>query len=847
MGGFNSYTGVNVPFTADNKKFVAAMTEARGSVGKLQAEMSIGLTNSFSQLDYMQRRLNTGIGRTADLLKTFGSNLTNYVTVPMALIGAGSMQKYFEMDALAKGLDVITKSTQVTGKYLNQFLEDAKMPGVGYQELVEHGTRWLILGDNITTARKKMLEFGNALALEGKGKAIFDTINFQLIQMANKGKVIAEDLKPILNASSVISKVISDRYKSTDSGDIQAQLEKNGVGSKEFINTLVNDLSRLDRVAAGAKNSFENFTDSIFIGAAGFGEWIDKGIGFSGIMDAVGDAFRSFATYLKDMDPAMREVLATTLLLGVAAGPVLNMFGGLLKVFTNFTAISQIASVAIGGLSAVMGVLNSAVIAFFTFVGFNPFAAVAIGAFALAGALVVLAANYDGLTDAEKRANAAQEEVNKTKARAKDDAEVEIQQLDRLVKIVNNKATGDIERGNAIKQINQLAPEYLGNITAENIGLAETVTQLKNYKIYIKEKIIYDALNTQFQSAYRKTLEAKDNLIDKNQKPGAMDWLSGAWGGGRPEDVMKRRLASDLADATTLSNRYFNELDKQFDKMNGAGGELNYTPQTNTGGGKIETTKQRLARLNAEMRETSKNLDDLERKIEAWDKENGIKKWVKPDPMDFANGTGGQFGSFKPGLQGFTKEGISAWGDGMIGKFKVPEIKSNLTDLSDTYRNGLQNIAGGITDGLSQMASAWVDGTFKWQSAGAEFTGLLGQMMVTLGQSFVTMGIAKLAADLLATSTLGGGALIAIGAGLQVAGGAVKGQANKWGKGGQLGGSAGSVGSYSSPTYSGTSSGYGGGANAPLKIDLNLTGNFRIAGSDLVLAISRQTTLNANR
>lgn len=386
--GFNSYTGVNVPFTADNKKFVAAMRESQGAVGALKAEMSIGLTNAYSQLDYMQRRLDTGIGRTADSVKKLGANMTSYITVPFAMAGAAAMKFYFDMDGIVRGFDAITGSSKTTASYMRQFLEVAKLPGLGFKEVAQHGLVWAALGKNIGDTKKLMLEFGNANALGGKGKAEFDTIMFQLTQLQSKGKVMAEDLKPILNASPIIARTLKDRYNTTDSGDIQKQLEKAGLNSNAFIDNLITDLSKLERVTGGAKNAWENFTDSLFIAAASVGEFIEKGIGFGDLMDDIGESLRSFAKWLSEMDPNMRRWIASTLLFVVAAGPMLNVLGTAVKLFASFSTLGSIVNTAVVAMRGLWAVVLA-----------NPYTALAAG---ILTAIVAIGAYNSALSKTEQ-------------------------------------------------------------------------------------------------------------------------------------------------------------------------------------------------------------------------------------------------------------------------------------------------------------------------------------------------------------------------------------------------------------------------------------------------------------
>lgn len=835
---FNSYTGVNIPFTASNKQFIKSMQEAKGALGGFVAESSIGLTNAYSQMDRMQRQIQSGIGRTADSIKNFGKGLTTYLTLPMSLGGAGSLAAYFDLDAMAKGLDVVTGSTQRTATYMKQFLKDAAMPGLGYKEVVQHGNSWLILGDNIQVARKKMQEFGNALALEGKGKDVFATVNYQLIQMANKGKVMAEDLKPILNASAVIAKTISDRYKTTDSGDIQKALEKQGIGSKQFIDQLVTDLSKLDRVVGGAKNSWENFTDSLFIAAAAVGEFIDKGTGFQSIMDMVGNALRKGAEYLNEMPLAWKQVISSMAMAALVAGPLLTVFGSLIKVFVGFSALGQVVTL----LGKVQGLLMA-------FAATNP---ATVGIMAVAAAFGVLALAVAAYRKESNVAAEAQKNMVDIKRGAILDAKEEHKVLDGLVAVARDKKKEDWERAAAIKKLNEYAPEYLGNLTQENINTKAIVDQLKNYKIYILAKIQYDAIATELSLKSQDVLRLKKLNPEKNI--GFLDYMKAALlgQGNSGLDVAKYRLKGEINDAIIGKNAAFNDF-KDIERKVGllerglvktkvgglpVGGTANKPSGYVASMADIEMeqkTQNAIKKANQEWEEIIKKEEELAKKHhEAWGKLVGMKS----KGVSNSNNLGAYKDYGDNLMQKFTDKTQADWNK---------NLEENFSSAFGTVVNGFQDLSSGVANGMAEFAEAWTNGTFKWKNVGDYFSTVVGDMLITSGKALFAKGSLDMIVSLLPKGVPNAaiaGLELAYGTAAIVAGGALKGLGSR---GGGSGSSIGSVGGYSSPTYSGTGGGSTGGGSQALKIDLNLSGNFRIAGSDLVLAISRQTTLNANR
>lgn len=130
----------------------------------------------------------------------------------------------------------------------------------------------------------------------------------------------------------------------------------------------------------------------------------------------------------------------------------------------------------------------------------------------IAGVITALEMFNSEMSQAEqiqKTVNDVMEEAQK--AVAKEKAE-----LDSLLIVAQDKNRSDEERIKAIEKLNEISPEYLGNLTLENITTEEGVTSINNYIKALDKKALAQAIATRKQKLYVKLLEAENSKIVDN-------------------------------------------------------------------------------------------------------------------------------------------------------------------------------------------------------------------------------------------------------------------------------------------------------------------------------------------
>jgi tape measure domain-containing protein len=192
------------------------------------------------------------------------------LTAPIVAIGTLSVRSAVSLDSLKRGLTAITGSSTEAAQQLARLTEIAKAPGIGFQEAIQGSIRLQAVGQSAAVAEKALKEFSNAVALTGGGRAELERITVQLGQLSSKGKVLSQDLRPIIEAGPAVGRALKEAFGSVNAEDIQAL----GLSSEQFLARLIEQLEKLPRAGAGARNTFENFSDALFRASASIGEAI---------------------------------------------------------------------------------------------------------------------------------------------------------------------------------------------------------------------------------------------------------------------------------------------------------------------------------------------------------------------------------------------------------------------------------------------------------------------------------------------------------------------------------------------------------------------------------------------
>lgn len=325
----------------------------------------------FQGLDQLDRKL----GDVNKRLLTAGGIMTAAITVPTALLGVSATRAAADMEALILALDAVTGSSAETARQLENLKEIAKLPGLGFREAIQGSVRLQNVGFAARDAERVLAGFGKAVARTGGGRFELDRVTFQLTQLISKGKVLTQDLRPIMEAAPAVGKALRDAFGTVDA----QQIEELGLTTEQFLDRLLTELEKMPPVAGKAKNAFENFGDASLRARAAVGN------AFLPVVTAATDAITALLAVIELIPTPILAVGAAFAGLAAAAGPVLLAIGAFNLLLPSIQA----------GLAAIM-----------------PFVLAAAPWLALAVAVGAVAAAFGILHQNAKKAAAAQREFN---------------------------------------------------------------------------------------------------------------------------------------------------------------------------------------------------------------------------------------------------------------------------------------------------------------------------------------------------------------------------------------------------------------------------------------------------
>lgn len=315
-----------------------------------------------------------------------GTNLTRAVSVPLALLATGAVAASAKLESLRNGLQAIAQqelgrqgitglvgiqqaATQ-TGERIKLLQDIAKAPGLGFETAEQADIRLRAVGISADQSAKSIKAFANAIATTGGGKFEFGTVTTQLSQLGAKGKVLAQDLRPIIEAAPAVAAALQTLYGTVDSEEISKSLAKQGQSSKDFIRILTDELAKLPQVTGGIKAIYENDLDALLVASAKVGDGIVRAFNLQAVGERLGNQITAIGDGFANLSQPTQTAIAVFGGFVAATGPVLVALGtigvalpniragfvavqsGVKLLGTSFAALLSPTTLVVAGLAA---------------------------------------------------------------------------------------------------------------------------------------------------------------------------------------------------------------------------------------------------------------------------------------------------------------------------------------------------------------------------------------------------------------------------------------------------------------------------------------------------------------
>ncbi|MVN78918.1 tape measure protein [Hymenobacter sp. HMF4947] len=514
-----------------------------------------------------------GLVQFSEGLKDIGTSLTTYVSAPLALLGTASVVASAKLESLKNGLQAIAQqelgkqgvtglgavgiAAQQTSERIKELQVIAKAPGLGLETAEQADIRLRAVGTSAQESAKEIKAFANAIATTGGGRTEFQTVTTQLAQMTAKGKVLAQDLRPIIEAAPAVAAALQTLYGTVDSEDISKALAKQGQSSEDFVAILTEELGKLPQVTGGLKAIYENDLDALLVSSAKIGDGIAKAFNLQDVGQKLGEEISAIGDAFAGLPEGVQQAIVVFAGLVAATGPVLVGLGtlgvALPAIKAGFASISSLVPVLSAGLSALV----------------SPIGLVVVGLAALAaGAYYVATANERALDSYKAQAQETDNlvgTINPLLAR--------YNELSAKTVLTTNEQT---ELTSIIKQLAAAVPgattaidEY-GNATAISTGAVTEFTQALQ-----AQKAAQAALNLPAASEKLEELGTKYKVLkrqaDEFNKTGSIKVATFDSGGGALETFgAGSKAVLELQANLATANVEFLKQKQLVDELKGA-------------------------------------------------------------------------------------------------------------------------------------------------------------------------------------------------------------------------------------------------------------------------------------
>jgi tape measure domain-containing protein len=387
--------------SAVTSAFTSSAASAREFFTGLGNSVSSGLQKVADGAKQVQGKYGKALEEMSAAARAVGVSLSLSLTAPLVGLGVAAVQSAANIDSIKRALVAVAGSAEGAEKQLANLKEIAKLPGIGFEEAVQGSVRLQAVGFSAALAERSLKAFANAIALTGGGRAQLASVTVQLGQLASKGKVLAGDLRPIIEAAPAVGTALKKAFGTVVSEEIQQKLEATRKTSKDFVNELLAALETLPRVEGGIKNTFENLKDSSARAIAPIGDAILRVL--IPAIDAVTPKLEQWGEAFARLSPAMQTVVVVLGLLAAGVGPALLAFSSLINAFTTALGAAQalgqtaLWNAIVSGATAAANAVKSFALAAATSLSVGQiWGLVAVAAVALGGAVYLLARNTKG-------------------------------------------------------------------------------------------------------------------------------------------------------------------------------------------------------------------------------------------------------------------------------------------------------------------------------------------------------------------------------------------------------------------------------------------------------------------
>jgi tape measure domain-containing protein len=399
-------------------------------------------------------------------LSAIGNELSMKLTLPILAFGAAAIKSAGEIEAIEKAMQATFqgagRSIEEANAELVALRKAAEAPGLDFEQAVKASLRLQGVGFSAEKARNTIIQLANAISTTGGTAENLNGVTVQFAQIISKGKILTSDLNVIKENMPGLAKIMKETFGTTSAEDLRAL----GVSGQEFVEKITAAMQKLPRVEGGISNAIVNAGVAVKTFLANVGESLNKTFNVTGKLEAFSKFLTDLGEKFSGMSEGTQRAIAAVGVFALALGPMLKVgqfavlaIGQMIAVFGTLQKVllQSLAGQAIPGAIAAFKALNLATK--LTIVG------------AAIGVVLALAAAYFTLSKDTSAAAQSQEDLAEISKQSTEAISKEKVSTGLLVDVLKSNTTSLEQKKAALEKLNQIAPEYFKGLNAEKVNI----------------------------------------------------------------------------------------------------------------------------------------------------------------------------------------------------------------------------------------------------------------------------------------------------------------------------------------------------------------------------------------
>lgn len=448
-----------------------------GALSSINIRFKVDLTEFSSQMQNVSRE----VKKSSESMKNIGGNLSTYVTLPVLAAGGAAVK--FASD-YEESLNKVNVAFGDSSSYVENWAKSSLDSfGIAEGSALDMASLFGDMATSMGLPQKEAAKMSTSLTGLAGDLASFKNIGIAEATTALNG-IFSGETESLKRLGVVMTeanlKTFAFSQGITKQVKDMTEAEKVNLRYAFVLSKTKNAQGDFERTGGGAANQMRVFTESL--------KQVGQQLGavilpiFTKVIAFVNEKIKAFSS----LSETSKILIVSIAGISAAIGPLLSGLGSVLGFLPNI--ISSVKNVGTAWSSLT------------TLLAANPFTAIAAVLATIVAVTLVAGSRFTELTNAT--AEYAKVSATATQAIAKEKVE-----LDRNLATAKNEKLSKEERKKAIQNLNAISPEYLGNLTLENINTKAATDSVLKYNQALLQK-------AKVMAAEEKLVEVQKKLLD---------------------------------------------------------------------------------------------------------------------------------------------------------------------------------------------------------------------------------------------------------------------------------------------------------------------------------------------